>query len=54
VLAKFAKAESVCKSCKHLTNLEGRHFCVLLGALLVEQTLYLPCDLKEAPTAEEG
>jgi hypothetical protein len=47
VLAKFSKAESVCKSCKHFTKLEGRHFCLLLGALLAEQTLYIPCDLKK-------
>jgi hypothetical protein len=47
VLAKFSKAESVCKSCKHFTKLERRHFCMLLGALLSEQTLYTPCDLKE-------
>lgn len=54
VLAKFTKAESVCKSCKRLTKLEGRHYCTLLGALLEEQTLYLPCDLKEASKAEVG
>jgi hypothetical protein len=54
VLAKFAKTVSVCKSCKHLTKLDGRHYCRLLGALLAEQTLYLPCDLKEALKAEEG
>jgi hypothetical protein len=52
VLAKFSKTENICKSCKHFTKLEGRHFCLLLGALLAEQTLYIPCDLKEA--IEEG
>ena len=47
VLAKYSKTESVCKSCKHLTKLEGRYYCEVLGALLAEQTLYIPCDLKE-------
>jgi len=47
VLAKFSGAESVCKTCKHLTKLEGQHFCDLLGAFLAEATLYIPCDLRE-------
>jgi hypothetical protein len=47
VLAKFSGTESVCKTCKHLDKLEGRFYCKLLGAFLAEQTLYLPCDLKE-------
>ncbi|MCW4034654.1 MAG: hypothetical protein NWF03_04750 [Candidatus Bathyarchaeota archaeon] len=47
VLGKFSGTESVCKTCKHLDTIEGRYFCKLLGALLAEQTLYLPCDLKE-------
>jgi hypothetical protein len=34
--------------------LEGRHYCRLLGALLAEQTLYLPCDLKETTKAKAG
>lgn len=57
VLAKFSKTESVCKSCKHFTKLEGRFFCKLMGALLAEQTIYIPCDLKEpikAKQAEKG
>jgi hypothetical protein len=48
VLAKFSGTESVCKKCKHLDKLEGCFYCKLLGAFLAEQTLYLPCDLKEA------
>jgi hypothetical protein len=48
VLAKFSGTESVCKTCKHLDKLDGRFYCKLLGAFLAEQTLYLPCDLKEA------
>ena len=48
VLAKFSETESVCKSCKHLAKLDGRFYCKLLGAFLADQTLYLPCDLKEA------
>jgi hypothetical protein len=47
VLAKFSGTESVCKGCKHLTKIEGRFYCKYLGAFLAEQTLYLPCDLKE-------
>ncbi len=47
VLGKFTDAESVCNKCKHFDKLEGRYYCKLLGALLAEQTLYLPCDLKE-------
>ena len=52
VLAKFSKAVSVCKSCKHFTKLEGRFFCKLLGAILADQTIYIPCDLKEALKGE--
>ncbi|MGD2066667.1 MAG: hypothetical protein PVI43_05820 [Candidatus Bathyarchaeota archaeon] len=46
VLGRFG-TESVCKTCKHLDKLEGRFYCKFLGALLAEQTLYLPCDMKE-------
>jgi hypothetical protein len=46
-LAKFFRTESVCKSCKHLTKLEGFFYCKFLGALLADQTLYLPCDFKK-------
>jgi hypothetical protein len=48
VLGRFTGTESVCKTCKHLDKVEGRFYCKLLGAFLAEQTLYLPCDLKEA------
>ncbi|MFA5364764.1 MAG: hypothetical protein WC325_06230 [Candidatus Bathyarchaeia archaeon] len=47
VLGEFSTNANVCKTCKHLTTLEGRFYCKLLGALLAEQTLYLPCDMKE-------
>ncbi len=47
-LARFFRTESVCKSCKHLSKLEGLFYCKLLGALLADQTLYLPCDFREA------
>ena len=47
VLGKFSGKESVCKTCKHIDKVEGRFYCKLLGAFLAEQTLYLPCDLKE-------
>jgi len=47
-LAKFFRTENVCNSCKHLTKLDGCFYCKLLGALLADQTLYLPCDLREA------
>jgi len=47
-LAKFFRTESVCESCKHLTKLEGCFYCKFLGALLADQTLYLPCDFREA------
>ena len=46
-LAKFFRTENVCNSCKHLTKLDGCFYCKLLGALLADQTLYLPCDLRE-------
>jgi hypothetical protein len=46
VLGRFG-TESVCKTCNHLDKIEGRFYCKLLGAFLAEQTLYLPCDLKE-------
>ena len=48
VLGRFSRTEPVCKSCKHLAKLEGRFYCKLLGAFLADQTLYIPCDLKEA------
>jgi len=49
VLGKYSGTGSVCKACKHLEKVEGRFYCNLLGAFLAEQTLYAPCDLKEAP-----
>ena len=47
VLGKFIATESICKTCKYITKIEGSYYCNLLGAFLAEQTLYLPCDLKE-------
>ena len=47
VLGKFSGMESVCKTCKYIDKLDGRFYCTLLDAFLAEQTLYLPCDLKE-------
>jgi hypothetical protein len=47
VLGKFSGTDSVCKTCKHLEKIEGRFFCNFLGAFLSEQTLYIPCDMKE-------
>ena len=49
VLGKYSETGSVCKICKHINKVDGRSYCNLLGAFLAEQTLYLPCDLKEAP-----
>ena len=49
-LGRFFETESVCKTCKHLDKIEGRFYCKLFCALLAEQTLYLPCDLKEPIT----
>jgi hypothetical protein len=46
VLGRFG-TESVCKTCKHLDKIEGRFYCKFLSAFLAEQTLYLPCDMKE-------
>lgn len=46
VLGRFG-TESVCKMCKYLDKIEGRFYCKFLGAFLAEQTLYLPCDMKE-------
>jgi len=47
VLGKYLGTESVCKKCKYIDKVEGRFYCNLLSAFLAEQTLYLPCDLKE-------
>jgi len=47
VLGKFSGTDSVCKTCKHMEKIEGRFFCNFLGAFLAEQTLYIPCDMKE-------
>ena len=47
VLEKFIGIKSVCKDCKHFSKLEGSFYCNLLSAILAEQTLYLPCDLRE-------
>ena len=47
VLGKFSGTDSVCKTCKYLEKVEGRFFCNFLGAFLAEQTLYIPCDMKE-------
>jgi hypothetical protein len=47
VLGKFSGTDSVCKTCKHLEKIDGQFFCNFLGAFLAEQTLYIPCDMKE-------
>ena len=47
VLGKFSGSESVCKNCKYISKKDGRFYCELLGAFLAEQTLFLPCDMKE-------
>jgi len=48
-LSKYSQtvSQEVCKRCRHLTRLEGRFYCKLLGAFLADPTLSQPCDLLE-------